>query len=117
MTWKDAHLTDKGTAQALTAHKFWKEHTDIPRAQSYYSSPLDRCVATANLTFSDLVLPADRPFVPLIKEVRGPCIEKNAVRANRMNLIVEFTRVTRRSYVRLEIFQVPDTREMAKVSL
>lgn len=40
----------------------------IPTPEAYYASPLLRCLATANLTFSSLDLPKDRPFIPLIKE-------------------------------------------------
>jgi len=72
MFWSDARLTDKGIAQALTAHDFWKVSllSGIPAPESYYASPLDRCLATASLTFSNLSLPDDKPFKPLIKEVR-----------------------------------------------
>lgn len=60
VTWADAHITPKGEAQALVAHEFWKKalvETKIPAPEKYYSSPLDRCVATANLTFEGLDLP------------------------------------------------------------
>lgn len=35
---------------------------------------MDRCCQTANLTFSGLELPSDRPFNPVIKEVSPDCI-------------------------------------------
>ena len=35
----------------------------------YYTSPLHRCAATANLTFSGLELPENQPFVPVVKEL------------------------------------------------
>jgi broad specificity phosphatase PhoE len=41
----------------------------VPYPQSYYTSPLTRCLKTANLTFSDLALPEEYPFVPTIKEL------------------------------------------------
>jgi len=41
----------------------------IPAPESYYVSPLQRCLSTANYTFSGLSLPADRPFKPVIKEL------------------------------------------------
>jgi broad specificity phosphatase PhoE len=72
MHWADARLTDTGIAQALVANAFWKtalKESAIPAPESYYASPLDRCLATATLTFGDLSLPEDRPFKPLIKEV------------------------------------------------
>ncbi|TVY90161.1 putative phosphoglycerate mutase, partial [Lachnellula willkommii] len=40
-----------------------------PNPESYYTSPLLRCLATANVTFSGLDLPEDRQFVPTIKEL------------------------------------------------
>ncbi|KKZ66809.1 hypothetical protein EMCG_07498 [[Emmonsia] crescens] len=71
ITWSDAHLTETGIAQALHARSAWsaqmKNH--IPLPQTYYSSPLDRCLQTANLTFNDLPLPPDRPFKPVVKEL------------------------------------------------
>ena len=41
----------------------------MPAPQKYFSSPLYRCLQTANLTYSGLEVPKDRPFVPLIKEM------------------------------------------------
>lgn len=40
----------------------------MPHFETYYSSPLSRCGATANLTFGDIEVPADRPFTPIVKE-------------------------------------------------
>ncbi|TVY22354.1 putative phosphoglycerate mutase [Lachnellula hyalina] len=42
---------------------------NIPTPESYYTSPLLRCLATANVTFSGLDLTKDRQFVPIIKEL------------------------------------------------
>jgi len=70
-TWSDPALTPAGTSQALIAHTFWNRSISIakiPVPQSYYTSPLQRCLATANLTFSGLDLPSQHPFVPTIKE-------------------------------------------------
>ncbi|TLD38691.1 Calcium channel [Venturia nashicola] len=72
ITWADAHITPKGEAQALVAHEFWKKglvEAKIPAPEKYYSSPLDRCAATANLTFKGLDLPEKRGFKPVIKEL------------------------------------------------
>ncbi|KAG0652374.1 putative phosphoglycerate mutase [Hyphodiscus hymeniophilus] len=72
MTWADAHLTPAGIEQALKAHAFWASllaDQYIPAPESYYTSPLTRCLDTANHTFSGLALPKDRPFVPVIKEL------------------------------------------------
>lgn len=71
VTWADAHLTKTGITQALKANAFWLSRIQsqkIPTPQSYYVSPLSRCLATANLTFSGLPLPAKHPFLPTIKE-------------------------------------------------
>ncbi|CZT45224.1 related to GPI anchored protein [Rhynchosporium secalis] len=70
-TWSDALLTPAGEAQALVAHAFWAHlitTQKIPFPETYYTSPLLRCLATASLTFSNLDLPKDRPFIPTIKE-------------------------------------------------
>jgi broad specificity phosphatase PhoE len=70
--WVDAHLTDKGKHQALDNHSFLKRQfgeRKMPSPQKYYSSPLYRCLQTANFTYSGLDLPSDRPFVPVVKEM------------------------------------------------
>lgn len=70
--WSDAHLTEVGMEQALEAHAFYGEQlawAGTPAPQSYYVSPLFRCLQTANATFSGLELPEDRPFKPIIKEM------------------------------------------------
>jgi broad specificity phosphatase PhoE len=41
----------------------------ITLPQTYYTSPLTRCLQTANLTFSGLPLPEESPFIPIIKEL------------------------------------------------
>ena len=70
--WADAHLSPLGVIQALAVNTFWKSeiaNQRIPPPQSYYTSPLTRCLQTANYTFSGLDLPAKRPFVPTVKEL------------------------------------------------
>ncbi|MCJ1402910.1 hypothetical protein MMC11_006131 [Xylographa trunciseda] len=72
LSWADAHLTPLGIAQAQTAHDFWATQLadqKMPAPQSYYTSPLDRCLMTAQITFSELELPVERPFVPTVKEL------------------------------------------------
>lgn len=72
MSWRDAQLTAEGEQQAREAHDFWLsqfEHEHIPHPQSYYVSPLDRCLATGHITFSTLPLPAPHPYRPVVKEV------------------------------------------------
>lgn len=41
----------------------------MPAPEKYYTSPLYRCLQTANSTFSGLDLPADKPFKPVVKEL------------------------------------------------
>lgn len=41
----------------------------MPAFDSYYSSPLRRCIQTANGTFTDVDLPPGRPFAATIKEL------------------------------------------------
>ncbi|KAF7588729.1 hypothetical protein BBP40_005290 [Aspergillus hancockii] len=69
--WVDARLTEVGINQAKTANKAWKKQLEdkIPHPQAYYVSPLNRCLATASLTFEGLGLPHTDPFRPLIKEL------------------------------------------------
>lgn len=70
--WADAHLTEIGKKQALTAHAFMESQLSkhqMPAPQSYYVSPMYRCLQTASLTWSGLELPSDRPFAPVIKEL------------------------------------------------
>ncbi|KAI1192881.1 phosphoglycerate mutase-like protein [Nemania serpens] len=71
VVWRDARLTEPGLAQCTKAKAFWAHALaaeKIPAPQSYYTSPLLRSAATANLTFGDLELPRARPFKPTIKE-------------------------------------------------
>lgn len=70
--WFDAHLTDTGKSQARSNNVFFKgqfEDARMPAPEKYYVSPLYRCLQTAELTYSDLDVPSDRPFKPLVKEL------------------------------------------------
>ena len=70
-TWADALLTPVGEGQAKKANDFWRSQMKdqkIPTPESYYTSPLLRCLATASITFSGLDLPKEHPFIPTIKE-------------------------------------------------
>ena len=72
MSWEDAHLDSAGVDQAQVANAFWKHEIavqKIPQPQSYYTSPLTRCLQTANITFSGLETPEYYPFVPTVKEL------------------------------------------------
>lgn len=72
VVWADANLTPKGIAQAQIANRFWASEISIekiPTPESYYTSPLTRCLVTANITFSGLKLPSRYPFIPEVKEL------------------------------------------------
>ncbi|TEA21647.1 putative phosphoglycerate mutase [Colletotrichum sidae] len=69
--WADALLTPAGAAEAYKANAYFKDRYEtqkMPFFESYYSSPLARCAVTANITFGDIALSEDRPFVPTVKE-------------------------------------------------
>ena len=71
ITWSDAQLSPLGITQALAVHNFWASeirNQKIPTPQTFYTSPLTRCLQTANYTFAGLDLPAKHPFVPQVKE-------------------------------------------------
>lgn len=40
----------------------------MPHFESYYVSPLTRCLQTANYTFGGIDVPVEHPFIPTIKE-------------------------------------------------
>ncbi|KFX89934.1 hypothetical protein V490_06751 [Pseudogymnoascus sp. VKM F-3557] len=65
--WADAKVTPNGVAQAEKAHDFWASQVSTQKQslpESYYTSPMSRCLETAKITFEGLVT----PFKPLIKE-------------------------------------------------
>jgi broad specificity phosphatase PhoE len=69
VTWADAQLTETGVTQAKAVKTFWQHLiTDekIVTPQSYYTSPLYRCLDTARLTFDGLSLKPK--FQPIVKE-------------------------------------------------
>ncbi|KAE8152047.1 histidine phosphatase superfamily [Aspergillus avenaceus] len=69
--WVDARLTELGRSQARTANEAWRKQMGncIPSPESYYVSPLNRCLETAAITFNEIGLPGTEPFRPLIKEL------------------------------------------------
>lgn len=72
MVWADAHLTDIGIEQAKAVNRFWSLEVStqkIPVPQIHYTSPLNRCLATAKVTFTGLATKWDQPFKPVVKEV------------------------------------------------
>jgi broad specificity phosphatase PhoE len=71
ITWADANLTTNGANQAERANDFWKSQIatqHIPTPQSFYTSPLKRCLETARISFSGVPLPHAHRFIPTIKE-------------------------------------------------
>jgi broad specificity phosphatase PhoE len=71
VNWADPRLTDVGIKQVEVIRDTWVEQMNngIPLPQSYYTSPLLRCLETADITFGSLPLPGSRPFGATIKEV------------------------------------------------
>ncbi|KAF2149393.1 phosphoglycerate mutase-like protein [Myriangium duriaei CBS 260.36] len=70
-SWSDARLTPNGIAQASKANAYWarlQTEQRITTPQSFYVSPLTRCLQTANTTFASLSLPKKYPFHPTVKE-------------------------------------------------
>jgi broad specificity phosphatase PhoE len=70
-TWADAELTEQGVQQALDVKNFWQhliEDEKITPPETYYSSPMYRCLDTARLNFEGLKLPRGSKFKPVIKE-------------------------------------------------
>jgi broad specificity phosphatase PhoE len=72
VTWVDAHLTPVGRDQARTASAFWDAQIrdqKMTTPQSYYLSPMDRAIQTADITYRSLKFPRDAAsYKPLIKE-------------------------------------------------
>ncbi|EWC44864.1 hypothetical protein DRE_00923 [Drechslerella stenobrocha 248] len=69
--WEDASLTPYGRSQAMRAHDFWRhqiKEQKIKPPDTYYTSPLARCLETANITYSGLPLHSRHPFKPTVKE-------------------------------------------------
>jgi broad specificity phosphatase PhoE len=73
VSWLDAHLTPVGQGQAKTASNFWAsqiEEQKMKTPDSYYLSPMDRAIETADITFRQLKFPpGSAPYSPLIKEM------------------------------------------------
>lgn len=72
ISWADAHLTERGTAQALAVNAFWNKEIaeqSILTPEKFFVSPLSRCLRTAELTWTGVTLPSDRPFNPEVKEL------------------------------------------------
>lgn len=100
MTWSDARLTDLGREQARLAHDTWRKQIEdndhkIPFPESFYVSPLKRCLETASVTFEDLDMPAVKPFRPVVKEVVDRTPRRNLfVRTDWMMYCLQLLRET-----------------------
>ncbi|KAF5025552.1 hypothetical protein F66182_2360 [Fusarium sp. NRRL 66182] len=69
--WEDALLTPAGFSEAYKANAYFRSRFQdhgMPFFESYYASPLARCVVTARETFKGLDLPKSKPFEPVVKE-------------------------------------------------
>ncbi|KAI1773430.1 phosphoglycerate mutase-like protein [Hypoxylon cercidicola] len=67
ISWSDARLTRKGREQAEELNEFWREsirNKTVPIPQSYYTSPLARCLETTRIAYT---LP-HLEFRPIVKE-------------------------------------------------
>lgn len=72
VTWADAKLTEVGIQQALKVKDFWNhliKDEKITPPEVYYSSPMDRCLDTARLTWEGVKLPPKSKFKPIVKEL------------------------------------------------
>ncbi|KAL8826890.1 MAG: hypothetical protein Q9191_003525, partial [Dirinaria sp. TL-2023a] len=70
VVWADASLSPLGISQAQAVHRFWASQLvgqRTPAPERFYTSPLTRCLQTANLTFDGLAL--QHPFAPEVKEL------------------------------------------------
>ncbi|KAF3914727.1 hypothetical protein AA313_de0208326 [Arthrobotrys entomopaga] len=70
--WEDPSLTPFGESQTVKAHNYWQrliETQKITPPDTYYVSPLARCLETANITYAGLPLNSRHPFIPTIKEL------------------------------------------------
>lgn len=77
IVWADPRLTDDGVSQALTANAFWKRHIEeefILTPEYFFVSPLERCLRTAQLTWSGVPLPSEQAFQPEVKEMLRECM-------------------------------------------
>jgi broad specificity phosphatase PhoE len=73
MTWDDARLTGVGKNQAKVANGAWAKQikNKVPFPESFYVSPLNRCLQTAYITFDGLDKDIVKPFRPVVKEVQS----------------------------------------------
>lgn len=74
MVWSDAHLSKEGRRQAAEVNDFWKaqikgQKMSLP--QTYFVSPLDRAMETAQITFKGLLDKFDPTVMERLREGTG----------------------------------------------
>jgi broad specificity phosphatase PhoE len=89
MTWDDARLTEEGKRQARTANGAWAKQikNKVPFPESFFVSPLNRCLETAYITFDGLDKDSVRPFRPVVKEVRSLFVSVSHLQASRLTVM------------------------------
>ncbi|KAE8150930.1 histidine phosphatase superfamily [Aspergillus avenaceus] len=72
VSWVDAKLAETGIQQARELSDFWGNavNTDkVPLPDTFYTSPLARCLETSKLVFTRLAEDAGKQFRPVVKEL------------------------------------------------
>jgi broad specificity phosphatase PhoE len=114
--WADAHITDKGVSQALAVHSFWKRkiaERSILAPEKFFVSPLDRCLRTAQLTWTDIKLSAQHPFDPEVKELLREAIGIHTCdrRSNKTYIQSTYPYRIKPEFVEEDPLWLPDLRE------
>ncbi|KAI1764999.1 phosphoglycerate mutase-like protein [Hypoxylon sp. FL1150] len=71
VTWVDAHLVDKGIAEATNLSKLWLDETEkdaLPLPVTIYTSPLARCLETTKLVYTNVLAAHGKHLQPIVKE-------------------------------------------------
>lgn len=74
MVWSDAHLSKEGRRQAAEVNDFWKARIKdgkMSLPQTYFVSPLDRAMETAQITFKGLLDKFDPTVMERLREGTG----------------------------------------------
>lgn len=70
--WADAELVEKGIDQAKELGDFWTktaQNDGTPLPETFYTSPLRRCMHTTRLAYTPVTEAYERKFQPIIKEL------------------------------------------------
>lgn len=101
----------------MAVSAFWSTQLSLQKVslpQSYYASPLDRALHTAQLTFSALPTPPEHPFEPTVKELLR---EVNGIhtcdrRSSRTYIAEHYPNYTiETGFAEEDLLWVPDLRE------